>query len=65
MIFTMFGNEVEILSLVDVHRQEVRCLIKYGDGSSRKRNLLVSELKADDGLVEIQGAIQKLTGGRA
>ena len=64
MIYTRFGSEVEILSLVDIGRRDVYCQVKRGDGSSAKRAVAISDLKATGGIAEIQNVIQRITGVR-
>ena len=64
MIYTRFGSEVEILSLVDIGRREVCCQVKRGDGSSAKRTVAIADLKATGGTIEIHNVIQKIIGER-
>ena len=64
MIYTTHGNEAEILSLVDIGQREVCCQIKYGDGSSAKRTIDISDLNATGGVQEIHDIIQKIMGVR-
>ena len=62
MIYTRFGAEVQILSVVDVDQQEVRCQFKYDNTWSHPKTVAVINLKADGGINEIMTRIKELTG---
>ncbi len=62
MIYTRFGNEVQILSVVDVDQQKVRCRVTYQDGQWAIRTVAVIDLKAAGGINEIMARINELTG---
>ena len=63
MIYTRFGNDVKILSIVDIDRQRVRCEVTYPDSEVVTRTIAVDCLRAEGGINEIMDRIKELTGG--
>ena len=57
MIYTRFGSEVELL---DANLRTGNCLIRFLDDGGHM-DCTLSDLKADDGIAEIDRAIKDLS----
>lgn len=60
MIYSRYGNEVKIIKKYD----DDDCVrVKYRENDIDDRDVFIMDLRADNGMVEIDAAIEKLKEG--
>lgn len=62
-IYTKFGTPAEIINVAEVDHYAVKVRLTFDDGKTMEKWLNALDLRADNGIREIDDAIKKLKGG--